>query len=749
MIRGMINLKRNKFFSFAITTVLALLLAAPPANVSAENVSFAHKGDFYHIDHFSSVNTKSVQTEGNTPGHKIVYGSSIGDSLGLTDFQIESLKKEIHSAVENRKTVINVSSYYIPFDLSITDLIISLIGADPENIAADVNGYYSFKLNYIKYYYAVQVDYFSDSQIEEMKSAADILLEGLDSDLLTDAEKALIVHDRLAVNCRYNMTDTDSLPPESYQAYGALVQKTAVCEGYSKAYMYLMNRLGICTEMVSSNVLNHAWNIVNINGERYHTDVSHDDTIPDLLGRVYHDFFLVSTNTLLKRGDYKANDYDKSPKSDYYINAPWASVSSNFIIYKNNIYFISDDGKLNRLKNEKSEIILSLSCYEDAVWYGTESGDYWEGFFGMLSCDEKYIYFNLAKHIYRYAPGETEAKIFYTPGEVKNSKIDSIYRFVIDGDDFRYIVSSDPNELNSEPVRQLNYQAVFTAQSVTLRGDIGMNFCMKLGNKAKTDDAYFEYKIDGLNGITKKISLSDVKPDKDGIYTFSCPVNVLQMADTITAGYHYKNHSVQITTSVSEYITKIVENAATGDENCIRAKPLVQALADYGYFAQKSLADEHKFTLGTDHKSMFLYNNNPDITADLSEFKDIQKGQPESIGAEKISYSLALDSKTDIVVYFQMKNGQGLSESDIVCSTSLKTAFKKTDDGNYTFTISDISASELDKSFNITVKNGKWSIDISAFSYAYNVLSGKSSENDKNTCTALYKYYLEAKKYTA
>ena len=737
-------LKKKKILCFIMTALLFAVLLTPTVTISSEHADTNTDCDFNSCEHYSSLNLRDVRNINQT----VLNSVYIADSLGLTDSQIQSLKKDIHNAVANRRTNIDISKYYIPYDLSITNLLISLIGEDPGNIAADVEGYYSYKSNNMKFYYAIQVSYYSDSELTELKNAADKLLEGLESSDLSDAEKALLVHDRLAVNCKYDTTDADKLSPDCYRAYGALVNKNAVCEGYAKAYMYLMNRLSIQTEMATSKKLNHAWNIVTIDGERYHVDVSHDDTIPDLLGQVYHEFFLVSTGSLLSSGSFSANDYDSSPQSTLYDNAPWTAVDSNFILFNNSIYYISKDSKINRLKNEKTESVLSLLEFKDSVWHGDTMQKYWNGFFGMLSCDDDALYFNLAKNIYRYTPGEDNAKIFYTPKETEESLANSIFRFIIQDNVFCYILSTTPNGLSSETITKFNYKAYFIGLSATLDSNIEMNFLMNISEYARTDDAYLEFRIDGLGGKTSRTDLSSVKPDANGNYVFSCPVNILQLADTITAEYHYNENIVIFRTSVSDYIIKIEEKAAYGDNDCIRAKPLVEALADFSYFAQKSLADKHGFKIGEDHKQMILFNSAPDIKADLSAFSEVQYGFSEDFGADTVSQSLLLDSKTGILLIFDMKENRTLSESDVVCKTDHPTSFTRTEDGNYLFNISDICASELDKPFHISIQNDTWTLDFSPLSYAYNVLSSDdTSANDKNTCAALYKYYLEAKNY--
>ena len=95
--------------------------------------------------------------------------------------------------------------------------------------------------------------------------------------LETDMEKIKYVHDYLCLSIDY---DTDAFNANSYggklqTAYSAIVEYKTVCAGYSRAFAYYMQQLRIpCTVLYSST---HAWNMIEIEGEVYQTDVTWDD----------------------------------------------------------------------------------------------------------------------------------------------------------------------------------------------------------------------------------------------------------------------------------------------------------------------------------------------------------------------------------------------------------------------------------------------------------------------------------------
>lgn len=118
-------------------------------------------------------------------------------------------------------------------------------------------------------------------------------------------QKALSIHDYLVTHCAYDLTYTYR------KGYDAIVRGTSVCSGYAEAYMYLLQRVGIDCRYVSSDGMDHGWNVVKINGNWYHVDATWDDPTADLSGRCLHRYFLLS-DTAMADGDHNHYGWDTS-----------------------------------------------------------------------------------------------------------------------------------------------------------------------------------------------------------------------------------------------------------------------------------------------------------------------------------------------------------------------------------------------------------------------------------------------------
>ncbi len=98
---------------------------------------------------------------------------------------------------------------------------------------------------------------------------------------MSDFEKELYYHNWLCVNVEYANDISDNLV---YTAYGALVNGSAVCEGYARAMQLLCGTQGIDCHLVYGSASNngvdyigHMWNQVKIDGKYYNLDVTLDD----------------------------------------------------------------------------------------------------------------------------------------------------------------------------------------------------------------------------------------------------------------------------------------------------------------------------------------------------------------------------------------------------------------------------------------------------------------------------------------
>ena len=127
--------------------------------------------------------------------------------------------------------------------------------------------------------------------------------------------KELYCHDYIITHCKYCKDHSNNkYKSKIFNAYGCLVEGNAVCEGYTKAMQLLLARFGIESRPVAGyrSKEAHLWNLIKIDGNWYHTDVTWDE--PGADGNIRYDYFNVTDNIIKK-------DHTINPQLDPY--EPW------------------------------------------------------------------------------------------------------------------------------------------------------------------------------------------------------------------------------------------------------------------------------------------------------------------------------------------------------------------------------------------------------------------------------------------
>lgn len=141
------------------------------------------------------------------------------------------------------------------------------------------SGSYSLESDDEGLYYVFVYDckyYTTAAQEAELSEKIDSVLQSLDiNDESSDYDVICAVYDYICANVSYdydNLDDSEYLL--KYTAYAAMINKTAVCQGYSALMYRMLQQKNIDCRLIPGS--NHAWNIVAIDGVYYNADSTWD-----------------------------------------------------------------------------------------------------------------------------------------------------------------------------------------------------------------------------------------------------------------------------------------------------------------------------------------------------------------------------------------------------------------------------------------------------------------------------------------
>ena len=263
--------------------------------------------------------------------------------------------------------------------------------------------------------------------------------------------------------------------------------------------------------------------------------------------------------------------------------------------------------------------------------------------------------------------------------------------------------------------------------SVSLKGDIALNFFLIIPNELKEDEGAY-VKIG-----TEKFLIKDASTRKVGDYTlyqFTVKMNAKQMNDEVTlkvftgADEVYKlfNHTTgeDVTAgyvySVQTYIEKTI--ATSTDAKLVA---LVKAMSDYGSLAQAFMD--------------YNLENRAEVQGDLSSVTldalTKYKSTTTAGTATGVTYkggSLVLKSTTAIRLYFTLDEGE-IGNYTFKLGKKAVTPVETAD--GWMIEIANISAKDLDKFYTVTVSSSAGTIvtvKYCGLSYVYTVLNGGSDD---------------------
>ena len=284
--------------------------------------------------------------------------------------------------------------------------------------------------------------------------------------------------------------------------------------------------------------------------------------------------------------------------------------------------------------------------------------------------------------------------------------------------------------------------------SLSLAGDIGVNFYMELDSAiANSDTAYLHFVIptNEQQFDTKDILVKNADTKFDAAanktyYIFKCDVAAKEISSEITAQIIDGEKKSDVHPySVREYAEYLLTHTSDNTEFAAAA-PLVKAMLNYGAYSQLyfdrnagALANQ---SLTTAEKQLGV------ITAG-----DINKNSEANL-PDDVTFTgatLSLKSKTTLSLYFKSKENRPLN---LTCGGM--TTETQTINDEQVIRIRDIAAKKLseDVTVNVSSQEGNGTITYSPLTYCCKVLA-KTDANPKlqDVVTALYWYWKAADLY--
>ncbi len=227
------------------------------------------------------------------------------DPNATTYLSLEQAAVQLRTALKNREESVVINLKHTSYDVQVVaDALFSLamehtgVPTEGDYILWQIYEWsgqgsrtsttsgYNYTLELVMTYYTTA------EQEAAMDTAVAQLLTELNVAGKSDYEKVCAVYDYICANITY---DYENLEDTSYwlkhTAYAALIDKTAVCQGYAVLFYRLMLELNVDSRLIAGlgNGGAHGWNIVELGGLYYNVDSTWD------AGSTEYSWFLKNT----------------------------------------------------------------------------------------------------------------------------------------------------------------------------------------------------------------------------------------------------------------------------------------------------------------------------------------------------------------------------------------------------------------------------------------------------------------------
>lgn len=226
---------------------------------------------------------------------------------------------------------------------------------DQRKIEVISNGSDFFVMLY--YFFAYKECEILNKQIE---SAVNSIISNLNlSSVQDEYEKEKLIHDALSTQVEYDFESIDSIDvyrfAYAHSIVGVFITKKAVCDGIAKAVKLLLNTVNMnCIVVTGRSLLEksnaHTWNIVRINGQAYHLDVTWDLT-KFTRNSICYDYFNLSQYEIQK--DH--NDFQDIPLCTQTAENYFVKTGLDFVDKKSAMIYLD-----NLIKAGRKQIYFRL-----------------------------------------------------------------------------------------------------------------------------------------------------------------------------------------------------------------------------------------------------------------------------------------------------------------------------------------------------------------------------------------------------
>lgn len=220
----------------------------------------------------------------------------------------------------------------------------------------------------------------------------------------SEFDTVLYLHDYIVGNFSYDYRNVSS-SERIRDVYRFLDQRTGVCQAYMLLMIALCNEVGIDCLPVTSEEMNHAWNLVLVDGVWYHVDITWDDAGGESAAvypsYISYDYFLLSGEALRDSGREVAWKALKEATDTRYDEALWRDAATPMLVHDGLYYCSYYDERMGTVICRGTPTEMNVIKILNGARWESATGIYQAAWATLVSYQGKLL-FNTATSICTY-----------------------------------------------------------------------------------------------------------------------------------------------------------------------------------------------------------------------------------------------------------------------------------------------------------------------------------------------------------
>ena len=250
------------------------------------------------------------------------------------DFDVSAFNDVVYAGLSSQEEKIDVSSFGLSID-AFRSAYGELVNAHPELFYVSSNYRYGHLDGVVVYLLPEYLYTGEDLQTRIAAfNAAVSRAAAYAGRASTRVGKLLMANIYFCLNFEYDTSLTNYSPDLLFST------GKGVCQAYMLAFSAVLNQLGIANTPATSTAMKHTWNLVQVDGNWYHIDVTWNDPVGSMPLNVHYNNFLLSHSGIMSTGHHSWAA-QVSASSTKYDNAFWREMTMPLPFSGSTVYYVA------------------------------------------------------------------------------------------------------------------------------------------------------------------------------------------------------------------------------------------------------------------------------------------------------------------------------------------------------------------------------------------------------------------------